>query len=42
MHQLLQMHTSRLGVFRAGNEPNYSGLARAQLEKSSAWAQLVS
>ena len=27
---------------RAGNEPSYSGSARARLEKSSARAQLVS
>ena len=29
-------------VYRAGNEPSYSGSTRARLEKSSARAQLVS
>ena len=32
----------RVGTIRAGNEPSYSGSARARLEKSSARAQLVS
>ena len=31
-----------LGMVRAGNEPSYSGSARARLEKSLARAQLVS
>ena len=29
-------------AFRAGNEPSYSGSARARLKKSSARAQLMS
>ena len=31
-----------LSASRAGNEPSYSGSARARLEKSSARAQLMS
>ena len=33
---------SCLDMYKAGNEPSYSGSAQARLEKSSARAQLVS
>ena len=40
-HRMAPVELQELRV-RAGNEPSYSGSARAQLEKSSARAQLVS
>ena len=36
------LHTDTHPAVRAGNEPSYSGSARARLEKSLARAQLVS